>query len=645
VRLSSIAKAALSQAIFFGILFLGHRLATALLFREELSVLETLRLARSGLLYDLAIATLFALMSITLSRAKAVRNALIVGLLLALMGDLWFFSYSGRHFDRTFWAYIERGNWGVILSSAGGMLNGGTLAGILLVIAGVTVFLRFFARRYPVLHIRGTPFSWAVIWGTGLLCALFSLWAGNRIKQGDDHHRSGLSENFILVNLNQLLFEPPPAFPDQGAFSGFRSIFGGEDPDFPWIRDSKMLSCQNPLGSARKKNLIFVFLESAGALSATPWSPLFRETTPELQRLVEEGVPFWRTLMGSTPTAGALVSSLCSFLDQDSLMRTRGHTRLLCLPEVLRGKGYETVFLVNAGIAYDGMDRFMRQNGFSQVIGESDFDLHSRPPRPLFGQFGLHDDRQLFSEALARIQARDSARPFFLSIVTSANHDPFPEYGGDFVSREGKGKRRRMHGSMRFMDRALGEFVRQLKKDVALYRDTVLFIFADHPPWFRESLAENPWAHDPVGATWIPAVVLNAPELRRSAFQSKHAWTSQMDLVPTALDILGVCVPRAPWAGVSWLSNRSPEARVVFSALRNRGEILAARGEDLVLMREEGGGKSYFRVPREGPPRVSAQGEVANSALELARVLEATVKINRWATQENRIWRNPVEEP
>lgn len=549
-----------------------------------------------------------------------------------VFGDFLFYQYSGTHLSSEHWSYIQPKNLFYIRSSIADQLLSKNFLVLILPIFGTVLQKRiFFKKGMPV---------WVALNLVVLVLAVIGInYVANTRQAGLIMHKSGLGRNPIIYNVG-LFFEQanaqliPPSTEvvqklQKSHFSGRK--WEALSPEYPWSKKRKGLSTCSPSG----KNLIFIFLESFSALSTTPLSPFFHKTTPEFEKLTQEGALFTRTFINGIPTAPALVSTLCSIHDTNDILKNRADLNMRCGAEILRDHGYQTGYLVDADIEYDNMKNFFGQNGFQELIGDDQFQTPAKT-QSVVGQFGKHNDSELFQEALQWID-HHSEKPFFLNLVTTTNHDPFPQYGEPFFSKEGEGKRQMLHGTMKYVDHALGNFIRELKSK-NYYQNTIVFIFADHPSWFSD---HAPGMDNIVLNSWIPLLILNPVGLQPGKSYSQIA--SHVDFIPTALDMLGVCDNQA-FAGHSLMDRTIDDSRRFALVRAGHFERTAwVQGHYFVSLNERTGESEIFDIAKF-PEKVTSitQPTVAESSFknEMIRLIKDHVEANSWLVKTNHIWNN-----
>jgi hypothetical protein len=121
-----------------------------------------------------------------------------------------------------------------------------------------------------------------------------------------------------------------------------------------------------------------------------------------LDRIAQENVVFRSFVSHQRQTNRGEYAILCGdypklIVDEPKMTELLQSKSLVCLPNVLRDAGYETVYLQSAPLGFMSKDLFMPKIGFSQVYGDSWFrKAYAR------NQWGI-DDRAYFEQSLEMV--------------------------------------------------------------------------------------------------------------------------------------------------------------------------------------------------------------------------------------------------
>ena len=287
-------------------------------------------------------------------------------------------------------------------------------------------------------------------------------------------------------------------------------------------------------------NLLLVTIDTLRADRVTT------SLAPNFTRLAARGHVFRTAYTHAPLTLPSHASILTGLLPPAHGVRGNGTYRLdashLTLAERLRQRGYRTGAFVGAFVLDS---RFGLGQGFDRYAGVDD-------DRSFAADFGFAQRRapDVLNPAADWIQGPAAAdQPWFAWVHVFDPHAPYDAPGAP--AQEG------YDGEVRFVDRAVGEFLERLDKGGALAR-TVVMLTADH----GESLGEHGesthglFTYD---ATMRVPLVIAGPQLGAGIHDAP---ASLIDLVPTALDVLGL--PADPALPGRSLRPGAGEARPVY---------------------------------------------------------------------------------
>jgi len=293
-----------------------------------------------------------------------------------------------------------------------------------------------------------------------------------------------------------------------------------DDPDNPLRR---MVHTGRP---REDYNVVLVILESMSwhyiaALGGQPG------LTPNLNALAERGVLFDRCFaVGARTSRGisGIVGGFPDLLGRSVTTRIESEGRFTTIAEILRRRGYETMFIQGGQPLYDHHKTFFKSNGVLHTYNEDEFT--SRTFRTRMGW----SDEDLYNEALHRLdQVKD--RPFFSILLTLSFHRPYDIPPGRVEPPEEGDERAKMLASVRYTDWAVGRFVEAARqKD---YFEKTIFVFVADHTGTSKSVHPIDWA-----GYRVPFLIY-APGVLGEEGRRNSAVCSQTDVAPTILDLLG----------------------------------------------------------------------------------------------------------
>ena len=355
------------------------------------------------------------------------------------------------------------------------------------------------------------------------------------------------------------------------------------------------------LREPRRSNVVLVLEESLGSEFVGTFHPEMRESlTPSLDALIPQGTLLTRAYSTGNRTIRALEATTASLppLPGISIVRRERSRGLFTLPEVLKARGYRTLFVYGGRALFDGMGRYMKANGVERIVEQSDF------PKGTFRTAWGVCDEAIFDRALAEMDAiHATGAPFYTIILTVTNHRPFL-YPPGRIGPDPAEQRR--VNAVRYADFALGRFIADARSH-AFFDDTLFVLMGDHGPRVYGS------AEIPMPSYEIP-ILFYGPKLV-SAGVRVPTLASAMDVPPTVLGLLGVDY-ESKFFGRDVLQLDPSDGRALMT---HNNEIALLQGSDLATLGLHRGAAIY-RYDRE---KETLARDRAPGAASIARVEDA----------------------
>ena len=280
-----------------------------------------------------------------------------------------------------------------------------------------------------------------------------------------------------------------------------------------------------PLGPERRMNVVVVLEESLGSEFIGALHPRPVSITPRFDALAKEGTLLTRAYSTGNRTIRAIEATTSSLppLPGISIVRRPQSENLFTLPELLRSRGYQTLWVYGGRALFDGMGRYLTHNGVDRIVQQSDY------PEGTFKTAWGVDDQAIFDRALTEMDAMAATgKPFYSLVLSVTNHRPFTYPDGRIPAVEGLHRR---ENAVRYADYALGRFIQQAKEH-AFFKDTLFVLMGDHGARVYGA-AEIPLASYEVPILfYAPGVI---PPGRRI-----DTLASSLDIPPTILSVLGM---------------------------------------------------------------------------------------------------------
>ncbi len=282
---------------------------------------------------------------------------------------------------------------------------------------------------------------------------------------------------------------------------------------------------QADTGSFKNYNVCVIILESFSK-EFTGISNR-KSYTPFLDSLMKKSIVFSNAISsGKTSINGipAITASMPCFLENQYLNSMYSNNTLQTLPNLLKSKGYTSVFY------HGGTNGTMNFNSYAQLAGydyyygrneynnDEDYD----------GQWGIWDEPFLQQTATEIGKLKE---PFFTSIFTLSSHNPYivpKKYKGKFPKGNAD-----IHESIGYTDYALKQFFNNVKKQ-PWFKNTLFIITPDHTATSNDAFYGNI-----VGQHSIPILIYKSdiqPKINTKTVQN-------IDILPTVLDYLNYDKP------------------------------------------------------------------------------------------------------
>ena len=377
--------------------------------------------------------------------------------------------------------------------------------------------------------------AWVAAWGAVMAGLIVGLDGDLKNRSLNDHVNelagNGIYSFFAANRRNELDFERfYAALPAPEAFSTVRGLL--EEDGGEWLPQQPAGAVERRVvsgGKARHLNVVLVSIESMGSEFLGAYGDT-RGLTPIMDRLAQESLWFSNVYATGNRTVRGLEALSLGLppTPGQSIVRRPKNEGLFSLGGVLEDFDYDVRF------AYGGYGYFDNMNAF---FGRNNYHVTDRTDMPA-EQIGFENiwgvaDEYLFDHVVhsidhvyQNIRRGESARPFFVHIMTTSNHRPYtyPDGRIDIPSGSGRG------GAVKYADYAIGHLLAEAKKH-PWFDDTLFVITADHGANARGTV------NIPVDKYQIP-LFFYAPKYIKP--QRVDRLMSQIDIAPTVLGFLGM---------------------------------------------------------------------------------------------------------
>ena len=284
-------------------------------------------------------------------------------------------------------------------------------------------------------------------------------------------------------------------------------------------------------------NLVVVVMES--------WVPNYIDSvsgtqygvTPNFDKLVRYGnyfPNFYAFELRSLPGITAVLTGIPALPKLPKLGYGLESINMTKLPQILRDKGYRTIFAQTSQRASFNLDKTAAQLGFEEIYGMEDMPKQFNYVKAE----GYGYDYDMFS--LLNEKLKGESKPFFLFAFTGITHTPYLGYLEGFDKYPNTTEENKYLNSLMFADYSIGYFIDEMRKETWFY-DTIFIFVADHTFNRNGSIREK---------YNIPFLIY-APRYVKA--QRSETLGSQLDILPTVFDLLRLQEPYSA-AGKSLVS-------------------------------------------------------------------------------------------
>jgi phosphoglycerol transferase MdoB-like AlkP superfamily enzyme len=189
------------------------------------------------------------------------------------------------------------------------------------------------------------------------------------------------------------------------------------------------------------------------------------------------------------------------------------------MPYTLKQYGYRNLFFSpHAGI-FDNMNVFLPANFIDSLYTSEEY-----PQEKILGPFGVPDD-YLFSHAVNELDHVDPEKPFFATILTVSNHEPYvlPSYYKPLYKDKSK-------SAVSYADWSIKQFLNQVQTK-SWFKNTLFIFVSDHGLPVGENVYDLSLSYNHV------PIILYAPEILGKP-RSIPDFMGQIDIFPTVMGIL-----------------------------------------------------------------------------------------------------------
>ena len=327
-------------------------------------------------------------------------------------------------------------------------------------------------------------------------------------------NKLGLNPSFTLIKsaLSKNKKRDIHLIDEEFAIGYLKQNLNSTDENFPLAREVKYD------GEEHKYNVVLVIIESMTAENLAKYGGK-PKLTPFLNSIMDKSLVFNNFYSAGIHTYNGIYSCLTSF---PTVLKKHSMKGVIIpkyngISNVLKSKGYSTMFFINHDSEFDNVGGFVKNNDFDEVISQKDY-----PSNKVVSSLGVGDDF-LFEFSIDKINQRQ--KPFFSCFMTASNHGPYkiPEYA-NFIPKSKEIKSQLIE----YTDWSLEKFITLAQKE-PWFENTIFVFTGDH------GKGDN----TPYGISFayhrVPLVVY-APKIIKP--KEVNSLCGQIDILPIVMNLL-----------------------------------------------------------------------------------------------------------
>jgi phosphoglycerol transferase MdoB-like AlkP superfamily enzyme len=340
------------------------------------------------------------------------------------------------------------------------------------------------------------------------------------------------------------------------------------------------------------RNVVLVHLESTRAQSVTPYNEDLK-TTPFLNQLAKSSllaeqphVVLPRSSKGSVAVNCGIEPPLYSGPEFEP-----GNIPAPCLADLLKNQGYSTVLFTSTST--DGFSDLVKNLGYQEYYPSSSMDTTGFE---VTNTFGYEDDIMLKPSQEWLKEHQDE--PFMAEYFTGTGHYGYQcldtRYGSkDFAEDD---QLNRYLNCLRLQDIFLKNLFDQYK-ELGLYDNTIFVLFGDH----GEGLGEHGrYMHG--DTIWEEGLrmplIIHAPGWFEDG-ERVEGLSSQMDILPTVLEMLGYEVKGGQYPGYSLLHPLPEDRTLMFSCISGHTCLASIKGDEKYIYHFDNQPEEVFNLSKD----------------------------------------------
>lgn len=450
----------------------------------------------------------------------AYSSVIALPLVLIVVGDVILYSYWHFKIDATIFNYLGDPQ-GIVASTPVWQLVGG-LAAVAILCAALIFGLRATLRHNFARCTKRITATLAFVLAGGVMFLLIRGGIG----------RSTMNLGYVYYSSNQFLNHSAvnPVFSllyssfKQTDYNKLYQFFSEEEREanFRRLKFSTQSVDTEPLLSTRRPNIVFVLMEGLGAPFVEPLGGE-KGVTPNLNRLIQEGISFSRCYANSFRTDRGTICALSGYPAFPDLSVMKLPDKSMSLPSIARSlalEGYHTTYLYGGDKNFTNANSYLISTGYAHVDGDEIFPASVRRTH----SWGVTDNivaDTLYNQIL---RLHSTGKPFFITWQTLASHENW-QVPYSRIPNNPKAN------AMAYLDDCIGTLTRRLRA-TPVWDNLLLIFIPDHGISYPDTLTESNIEKCHIPLIWAGGTVKSPRDITRIC--------NQTDLAATLLGQLGI---------------------------------------------------------------------------------------------------------
>src|SRR5215216_4916547 len=345
----------------------------------------------------------------------------------------------------------------------------------------------------------------------------------------------------------------------------------------------------------KKRNVVLIHLESTRARSVTPYNEDLK-ITPFLEELAKSSLLAERAYVVLPRSSKGSVAINCGI--EPPLYPgpefEPGGIPAPCLAGLLKEQGYRTVFFASTSNTMDNFDAVARGFGYEEIYSS---ELMDREGFQVTNTFGYEEDIMLGPSKEWLIE-NGYNEPFLAEYFTGTGHYGYEcvpnRYGYEHFSEDEELDR--YHNCLRLQDIFVKNLIDQYK-ELGLYENTIFVFFGDHGEGFGE---HDRYLHgDTIYEEGLRVpLIIHAPGWFENG-ERVTGLSSQIDVLPTVVEMLGYEVKNGEYPGYSLLHPLPEDRTLFFSCISKQTCLASLKGNEKYVYHYGNQPKEVFDLSKD----------------------------------------------